>query len=100
MTTQINNFKIRPEDGWVEVGDAPIVIEVRPSLRHTWYLAISATKPADDTENEQIFHGKKPWCSREFSGLFDGQKVWIRIKEPPNSDTFSKMTFGVVKGNP
>ena len=99
MTTQIKNLKIRPEDGWVEAGDAPIVIEVRPSLKHTWYLAIAAAKPSNDTEDEQIFHGKKPWCSKELSGLLDGQKVWIRIKEPANSDTYSKMTFGIITGN-
>lgn len=101
MTISSNNIAIRPEDGWVSVGQSPIVMGIYPTLKHYWYIAFSDTKPADDDDGAiTMGQGKnklRPFLSQEYSGLMGAsQQVWIKIKDPPNSDATTKLNFKIV----
>ena len=99
MTISQNVINIRPEDGWVSVGTAPIVFGIYPTLKHRWFVAFGATTPANDyaAEISMPYCELKPFLSKEYSGLLAStDQVWVRIKEPPNSDNLTKLTFKVL----
>lgn len=42
------DFYIRPEDGWVEVANAPGYIHIKPGNFHPWWVFVSASAPVVD----------------------------------------------------
>lgn len=40
------DFYIRPEDGWVEVANAPATLLIKPSQFHPWWVANSTSEPS------------------------------------------------------